>query len=720
MVALTDKLVTVLGAKSANALSEELGLTTVSDLVHHYPRHYRESRSDLSDIVVGEHATVIAEVITFDSMPMRPPRKGNRQEVVIGDGTNTLKLAFFNQKWRESQLKVGTKAIFSGDITEFRKNLQMAHPDYVVVGKDTELGDLPPILAVYPATKNLRSWTIGNCMKLVLPFLELDDDPLPADLRARHNLPDMELALQGIHVPRSWAHLDDSRKRLRWDEAFALQVVLAQRRHEAGSLTAVARPRRSGGLVDAFIDRLPFTLTAGQLEVAEVLERELAATSPMHRLLQGEVGSGKTVLALLAMLTAVDAGGQAALLAPTEVLAAQHFRSITTMLGPLAEAGMLGEAEVSTRVMVLTGSTGAKARRELLGAVGSGEAGIVIGTHALLEDQVAFHDLGLVVVDEQHRFGVRQRDVLRTRGEVPPHVLVMTATPIPRTIAMTVFGDLEVSTLRELPAGRSPISTHVVPSDNAAWLDRMWGRVRDEVKEGRQAFVVFPRIGGDGREETPEAPPSDDEGAAAKRPPLALLELEEEFRSGPLVGLRVGVLHGRLPAEEKDRVMQSFASGGLDVLLATTVVEVGVDVPNATVMIILDAERFGISQLHQLRGRVGRGSSPAWCLLHTGAHPASPAGERLAAVASIGDGFDLAQVDLEHRREGDVLGERQSGRVSRLRLLSLVRDATLIEEARAEASSLVAEDPALTSHPALAVAAASLVDEQAAEFLERG
>lgn len=715
MAALTDSLVATLGMKTAKALADKLDLHTVGDLIHHYPRAYRASASDISDVIPGEHATVIAEVVTFKSIPMRE-RKGSRQEVVIGDGKRTLTLTFFNQAWREKDLRPRTRAIFSGDIGEFRGKLQMTHPDYVLVGSDTEAGDLPPILAVYPATADVRSWTISRCVALVLPELTIHGDPLPVGLRERHGLPDLLVSLHGIHQPAGWPQLEAARKRLRWDEAFALQVVLAQRRHDAALLTAVARPRVVGGLVDSFQDRLPFELTAGQATVATEVEADLAAPTPMHRLLQGEVGSGKTVVALIAMLTVIDAGGQAALLAPTEVLAVQHFRSMTAMLGPLAEAGMLGGDEVSTRVALLTGSTGAKSRKETLSALAAGEVGIMVGTHALLEEQVEFRDLGLVVVDEQHRFGVRQRDILRARSLLPPHVLVMTATPIPRTIAMTVFGDLQVSTLEELPAGRRPISSHVVPADNEMWVDRMWGRVRDEAAAGHQSFVVFPRIGGDDTSEVGQAPPDPE----AKRPPLALLELEAELKAGPLAGLRVGILHGRLPADEKDQVMTAFGAGSLDVLLATTVVEVGVDVPNATTMVILDADRFGISQLHQLRGRVGRGSAAGWCLLHTAVHPASPAGERLSAVASTSDGFQLAQVDLEQRREGDVLGERQSGRVSRLRLLSLIRDGDLIAEARAEAAPLVEFDRDLQDHPALATLVASMLDDQAAEFLKRG
>ncbi|HEY8093343.1 MAG TPA: ATP-dependent DNA helicase RecG, partial [Acidimicrobiales bacterium] len=470
----------------------------------------------------------------------------------------------------------------------------------------------------------------------------------------------------------------------------------------------------------------PFTLTDGQREVGEVISADLASDHPMHRLLQGDVGAGKTLVALRAMLQVVDAGGQAALLAPTEVLAQQHHRSITEMLGPLARAGQLDGAEQATRVALLTGSLGAAARREALLDAASGRAGIVIGTHALLQEQVTFADLGLVVIDEQHRFGVEQRDALRdksTRGR--PHVLVMTATPIPRTVAMTVYGDLDVVALRQLPAGRSPIATHVVPSrDKPHYLARAWERIREEVAQGRQAYIVCPRIGGEA--EDPEengrlfAEPDGGE-TAGRRAPLAVVDLLAEVEQGPLAGLRLAALHGRLAPDEKDKVMRAFAAGEIDVLVATTVVEVGVNVPNATVMMIMDADRFGVSQLHQLRGRVGRGSLPGLCLLVTEAEEGSPARRRLDAVASTTDGFALSRLDLEQRREGDILGVAQSGRSGTLRLLTITheQDEELIGQARAEATALVDADPELSDHPVLAQALTELLGDDRAEYLEK-
>jgi ATP-dependent DNA helicase RecG len=552
----------------------------------------------------------------------------------------------------------------------------------------------------------------------VLEKLRPPADPLPATVRANRNLVGISPALHEIHRPSSKEALFTAKYRLKWDEAFAVQLTLVQRKARAAESPARARPRTPDGLLAAFDAVLPYELTEGQLEVGEEIAADLGRPHPMHRLLQGEVGSGKTLVSVRAMLQVVDSGGQAALLAPTEVLATQHFRGISAQLGPLGRAGELDGDPRGTRLALVTGSLGAAARRAALAQVADGGAGIVVGTHALLYEGVDFHDLGLVVVDEQHRFGVEQRDALRAKAAQPPHVLVMTATPIPRTVAMTVYGDLEISTLTQLPRGRSPIASHVVPAaDKPAYLDRAWRRIREEVQAGHQAYVVCPRIG-ESLSDDDEPPP--DDGESARRPPLAVTEVAPLLAEGPLHGLRMGVLHGRLPADEKDAVMRAFAAGELDVLVATTVIEVGVDVPNATVMIIMDADRFGVSQLHQLRGRVGRGSAPGLCLLVTEAAEASAARERLAAVASTTDGFKLSEIDLEQRREGDVLGASQSGKHSHLRLLSLLRDAKLITDARAEALALVQDDPDLSRHPALAASVAALVDEERAEYLEKG
>ncbi len=625
-------------------------------------------------------------------------------------------------------------------MSSFRGRRQLVHPEYELLpatAEDRVTAELAEefaseLIPVYPASAKLTSWAISRQVGVVLDGLDAGEDPLPAALRARHDLWPRELALRAIHRPADRSDLRHARHRLKWDEAFTMQAALAQRRHAAAAMPAVPRPPAEDGIAAAFDQRLPFTLTEGQRAVGAVITHDLACAYPMNRLLQGEVGSGKTVVAVRAMLQVVDAGGQAALLAPTEVLAQQHYRSITALLGPLAAAGELAGGEQATRVALLTGSTGVRARRAALSDVFTGDAGILIGTHALLEDQVQFADLGLVVIDEQHRFGVEQRDALREKAAGSrPHVLVMTATPIPRTVAMTVFGDLEVSTLAELPAGRSPIATHVVPAaERPHYLERAWQRVREEVAAGRQAYVVCPRIGGadDDGGEAPAA--ADGAGAPAdgdsgdgpeetRRPPLAVLDVAPELAGGPLSGLRVGIMHGRLVPDEKDRVMSAFAAGELDVLVSTTVIEVGVDVPNATVMVIMDAERFGVSQLHQLRGRVGRGRNPGLCLLVTEAPPDTPARERLDAVAETGDGFQLSRLDLQQRREGDVLGSAQAGRRSSLKLLRLLEDEDLIAAAREEATALVTADPALEAHQPLREAIDDFLGDRKAEFLDK-
>ncbi|MDQ3764880.1 MAG: ATP-dependent DNA helicase RecG, partial [Actinomycetota bacterium] len=636
---------------------------------------------------------------------------------------------FFNQ-WRlDKTLTPGRKALFAGRVTTYgkKRTLQLTHPRYQLLDGDAdELAEFSrPLIPVYPATKDLPSWTIQLCVRQVFDVLDEPLDPLPQSLREQHRLLGLGAALRAVHRSNDRSEIAAAHRRLKWDEAMAVQLTLAQRRQEAALRPAPACPRRDGGLAAAFDAALPFTLTAGQREVGELLAAELAGEHPMNRLLQGEVGSGKTVVALRAMLQVVDAGRQAVLLAPTEVLAAQHARSLRDMLGEHGRAGELGSAEQSTRVALLTGSLPARSRKQALLDVASGAAGIVVGTHALIQDRVSFADLGLVVIDEQHRFGVEQRDALRARAleGTSPHVLVMTATPIPRTVAMTVYGDLEVSALRELPNGRSSISTTVVPvGEKPSWLDRVWRRITEEVVAGRQAYVVCPRIGGvdaPAEDATDGGTSNGDASEDGGRPPLAVLDLAPQLDEGPLAGLRLGVLHGRLPGDDKDAVMRSFTVGEIDVLVATTVVEVGVDVPNATVMVIMDAQRFGVSQLHQLRGRVGRGVHPGLCLLVTDSPEGTTARERLDAVAATTDGFELAQLDLELRREGDVLGAVQSGRRSGLKLLSLLRDEDLIGQARDAAQQLVRTDPELTEHPGLAQLAADLLDEHRAQFLQK-
>ncbi|WP_392898593.1 ATP-dependent DNA helicase RecG [Streptomyces sp. LN699] len=731
--ALDEDLKKTLGPATAKVLAEHLGLHTALDLLHHYPRRYAErgeltSLADLAD-QLDEHVTVVAQVADARLLTYQGGRGGGKRlEVTITDGSGRLQLVFFGSGVHKphKDLLPGSRAMFAGKVSRFNHKLQLAHPAYEPLGRDADdtggadaaaafAGRLIPI---YPACKQMESWKIAKCVDAVLPGVREAVDPLPATLREGRGLVPLTEALLKVHRPTTKADVEDARQRLKWDEAFVLQVALARRRHADSQLPAVPRRPRPGGLLDAFDAKLPFTLTEGQRTVSKEIFDDLATDHPMHRLLQGEVGSGKTMVALRAMLAVVDAGGQAAMLAPTEVLAQQHQRSITEMMGELAEGGLLGGSDQGTKVTLLTGSMGVPARRRALLDLVTGEAGIVIGTHALIEDKVQFHDLGLVVVDEQHRFGVEQRDALRSKGKQPPHLLVMTATPIPRTVAMTVFGDLETSVLDQLPAGRSPIATHVVPAkDKPHFLARAWERVREEVENGHQAYVVCPRIG-DGEDEPKKKKAAEEDGD--KRPPLAVLEIADQLARGPLAGLSVEVLHGRMDPADKDAVMRRFAAGEVKVLVATTVIEVGVNVPNSTVMVIMDADRFGVSQLHQLRGRVGRGSAPGLCLLVSEMHEASPARARLAAVAATLDGFELSRIDLEQRREGDVLGQAQSGVRSSLRMLAVIEDEEVIAQAREEATRVVAEDPELEHLPGLRTALDALLDTEREQYLEKG
>ncbi|MFE6742755.1 helicase-related protein [Streptomyces tubercidicus] len=1014
MAALDEPLKKILGGTTAKVLAEHLDLHTVGDLLHHYPRRYAErgELTRLADLPLDEHVTVVAQVADARVLKFNGGR-GQRLEVTLTDGSGRLRLVFFGKGIHKphKDLLPGRRAMFAGKVSVFNHKLQLAHPEYELLDRTADDGDdavsafANQLMPIYPACQQMASWKIAKAVDAVLPSAQDAVDPLPEALREGRTLVPLTEALLKIHRPASKADIADARSRLKWDEAFVLQVALARRRRAETQLPAVARTLVKDGILDAFDAELPFTLTDGQQKVSREIFDDLATEHPMHRLLQGEVGSGKaqpldalvltphgfrpmgemtvgtevvvpsgelavvdgvfpqgerevwrlvlsdgsavecddehlwivaargpgervlttrelradllgadgrpqwsiapatpvdldggearpldpyevgralgdgsgarpadrvpaayrnaplkdrlavlqglmdagggpaggaavfreaagplagdlawlvrslggaarlepvyggaydvsvalpdgsppfrdparahavtpgvgahpeggpgfrrtiqaiehtgrkpvqcisvahpdhayvtdhftvthnTMVALRAMLGVVDSGGQAAMLAPTEVLAQQHHRSITEMMGELAEGGMLGGAERGTKVVLLTGSMGAAARRQALLDLVTGEAGIVVGTHALIEDKVQFHDLGLVVVDEQHRFGVEQRDALRGKGKQPPHLLVMTATPIPRTVAMTVFGDLETSVLDQLPAGRSPIASHVVPAkDKPHFLARAWERVREEVAAGHQGYVVCPRIGDE--EEPPKgakkgasgskgaaAKASSPEDVAEKRPPLAVLDIAEQLTTGPLDGLRVAVLNGRMAPDDKDDVMRRFAAGELDVLVATTVIEVGVNVPNATAMVIMDADRFGVSQLHQLRGRVGRGSAPGLCLLVSEMPEASPARARLAAVAGTLDGFELSRIDLEQRREGDVLGQAQSGVRSSLRMLAVIDDEEVIAAARDEATELVAADPELSGYPELRIALSALLDDEREQYLDKG
>ncbi len=711
-------------AAAAEKFAKHRDIHTVGDLLAFWPRRYRTREADLGAVTPGEFLVGVAEVKAASTRSMKA-RKGTMLNVVITDGTHDLDITFFKAWGHEKALVPGARGIFAGTVGTYNGRLQLTHPGYTMLD-DFDAGDRRDLIPIYRSVGNLHTWTVTESVRRVLDVLDDVPDALPEEVRVRRNLVSRTDALRGIHGPDTLEQVAAAQQRLRYEEAFVLQATLAQRRRASAGTATRARPGRPDGLLAAFDERLPFSLTDGQREVGATIEEEMSRELPMHRLLQGEVGSGKTVVALRAMLRAVDSGGQAALLAPTEVLAGQHLRTISGMLGDLAEGGMLGGADEATRVVLLTGSQSTAERRKALLDVVSGDAGIVVGTHALLQENVDFLDLALVVVDEQHRFGVEQRDALRGKGATPPHVLVMTATPIPRTVAMTVFGDLETSTLRELPAGRAPITTHVVPEGRPGWMERTWARVGEEVRSGRQAYVVCPRIGDDdapdeGSVIAPEAPAEgEDETAAPPRPLKSVTAVYAELAEEPsLAGLSIEVLHGRMPADEKDAVMGRFQRGETDVLVSTTVVEVGVDVPNASVMVVMDGDRFGVSQLHQLRGRIGRGGFPGLCLLVTGTD-AEPALTRLAAVAGTTDGFELARLDLSQRREGDILGAAQHGRRTQLEFLHILEHEDVIEAAREDAFAVVDGDPELADHPLLAEAVRARVDAEQAAYLERG
>jgi ATP-dependent DNA helicase RecG len=723
MADLDSKLSSVVGDRTAKVLSDGLEIKSVGDLMRHYPRRYmvRGELSDISALTEGDEVTILAEVFSSTNRPLRG-RKGSIFEVVVTDGTDKLSLTFFNQAWREKELKVGRQGLFAGKVGVFNSKKQLAHPDYEMIpdGNDVDAAASSfagKFLPVYPATSKMPSWKISKCVEMAIDSLDEIEDYLPENIRQAHDYPTLHQALVQLHRPADLDSAEKARERLTFDEAFLLQSLLVMRRNELKKLNTASRKTITGGILEAFDKSLPFELTGGQKTVCAEIERDLAQDHPMHRLLQGEVGSGKTIVALRAMLAVVDSGGQAALLAPTEVLAAQHLRTIEKLLGDLAQGGKLGSQDKATQVTLITGSQNVPTRKAALALAASGDAGIVIGTHALLGEKVEFKDLGLIVVDEQHRFGVEQRDALKEKAQKPPHLLVMTATPIPRTVAMTVFGDLDVSTLRELPLGRQPITTHVIPvMEKPGYLERAWERIREEVAQGHQAYIVAPRIQA-GSDENADI---DFLFGTESNDIASVEELAPRLHGDALSGLKLAMLHGRLSTEEKERTMTAFAAGEIDVLVSTTVIEVGVDVANATVMVIMDADRFGVSQLHQLRGRVGRGTSPGLCLLVTNAMAETPARARLDAVAATLDGFELSRIDLEQRREGDVLGARQSGTQSHLRLLRVLRDEDLIEAARRDAQEIISASPDLTSYPALKNELNAMARDMAVDYLDKG
>ena len=683
-----------------------LGITNVLDLIEHYPRRYldRTKRSDIADLRVGEEATVFAEVRKMSS---RRTRQGRALvETIVYDGTSYLYVTFFNQAWRAQQLPVGTEAAFFGRLEHYRGKHQMTNPAVDVLGRIGEKTGV--IVPIYPQSgkADVSTWQLQKFVGEALRRARDFDDPVPADILRRLNMTDRTRAYNGIHQPETEADHFRAAHRLRFDEFLRMQLGLVARKRAFEERRIGLTHRIDGPLVPAFHAQLPFPLTGDQRKVIDEINVDLAAPRPMHRLLQGDVGSGKTVVALSALLAAVQSGYQGALMAPTEVLAEQHHLSISRFLEGLTVASvrtLLGERPV--RVELLTNRTGAAGRRKLSAALVAGEVDIVVGTHALIYDSVAFPALGVAVIDEQHRFGVEQRALLRAKGpgggadggEGPePDVLVMTATPIPRTAAMLIYGDLDKSELREMPPGRTPITTEVIPPSP---LERegAYRRLREQVAAGRQAYVVCPLVEGSEKVE-----------AKAATEEAARLEVEE------LAGLRVGLLHGQMPPADKEATMARFRDGLIDVLVATTVIEVGVDVPNATVLVVEDADRFGLSQLHQLRGRVGRGGGESWCFLF--ADPQTPEAEaRLQAMADSTDGFLLAERDLEIRGAGEVFGERQAG-FTDLKLGRIPRDEPVVLEARRVAEEILDADPGLATHRQLAEEVEDLLGDDV-EFL---
>lgn len=685
-------------------LKRAFGYQTVKELLWHLPRKYtkRGELTPLNTLPVGENVTIIAQVLDVKKHTMQA-RGGTILSVRVTDGTGFMSLTFFNQPWRAAELLPGKQGQFSGKVKSYRGQLQLQNPEYqlfeseaesLAAGADTAKLAQARALAysrkpvpLYPATGSLPSWAIAKAITQTLEKLSTQADPLPQNITIAENLLDYDSALRLAHLPATDSDWRAALKSLKFREAFELQLVLAKRAAWIDAQAATARPKNPNGLLAAFDSALPYTLTQDQQAAGERIAAGLNRTKPLAALLQGEVGSGKTLVALRAMLQVADSGGQSALLAPTEVLAAQHLHSFQELLG----------AELSKKVhpVLLTGSLSTQERKKAALAVASGQALLVIGTHALLSKTTIFADLGLIVIDEQHRFGVEQRETLRKKSKKHPHLLAMTATPIPRTIALTAFGELETIEIRRLPAGRAGIKSFAVqvrqmPKQHA----RAWQRAREEIAAGRQVYVVCPAI------ETDNEPGNTN---LEKRQRASVYEVAARLRARPdFQGVQIAELTGQQSGEEKDRIMSEFAAGKTQLLVATTVVEVGVNVPNATMMLVLEADRFGVSQLHQLRGRVGRGNHPGLCLLLTEVALESPAWERLSAVADTLDGFALAELDLEQRREGDILGTAQSGGKSTLKVLRVVKDKETLIAARDYAKTLVAVDPQLTAYPLLA------------------
>ncbi|MCQ9367799.1 ATP-dependent DNA helicase RecG [Brevibacterium sp. 50QC2O2] len=695
---------------------ESLGLVTIHDVFRNLPRRYifPGQATRIRELEVGQEAVLYVRVTDADSWSKpnqrsRGPRMMHMTRLRLSDGEATISATFFNQKWMEKKAAdaIDSFVLIAGKVEQFRGSPQLQNPKFITQDGSEEYapGAITKPIPIYRANARIASNRIQRLTKVLLAAApqECFADVVPQRIRTAHGLPDFRTVLQYLHDPAEADQPEQAIHALKFEEALSLQAELASRRRRFEEQSAIALAGAIGGHLDTFDAELDFTLTRSQIRVGTEISADLLRSRPMNRLLHGDVGSGKTLVALRAMLQAVDSGKQAALVAPTEVLAAQHYNSLRSLLGSRVNDGTLSGDPDGVRIELITGSLPAARRRKVALAVASGEVDIVVGTHALMSEKTVFAELGLVVVDEQHRFGVRQREALRTKGgEGVPHMLVMTATPIPRTVAMTVFGDLDVSVLDELPGGPKRIKTFVVGAEHPRWYERMYQVMAERIAAGQQVFTVVGRIDSKA-DETGLAPGGvlpgveDTAAALAARPELCAIPTP----GGGTRAARIGILHGRMTPEDKDAAMAAFVAGDTDVLVATTVIEVGVDVPNATCMAIMDAEMFGVAQLHQLRGRIGRDGREAICFFATHRPPDDPARERLDTVAGTLDGFALATFDVETRREGDVLGLSQSGLRTSLKYLSVIKDENLVLAARADAFALVDEDPTLESFPAL-------------------
>jgi ATP-dependent DNA helicase RecG len=697
-----------IGPKSAEALSE-LGIRNVADLLHHVPRRYidRSKKAPIAQTPIGSEVTLIGEVRSVSER--RPRRNLVIVEARIADETATIKAVWFNQRFRLQQLSEGALVALSGEVEAFRGTLQMKSPDVDVLDSPSERLLTGRVVPIHSRVAKLKVGTIRRAIYNALKRSRPIADTVPAEYLAAHGLMARDDAFHSIHFPASLDEVGPARKRLVYDELFRLELALAlQKRKQMLDATGVAHDP-SGELAGAFLAGLPYSLTGAQRRVLDEIETDLRSPHPMHRLLQGEVGSGKTVVAVATLLAGIEGGWQGAIMAPTEVLAEQHYLGVRSLLGqaglspdPVGGGARLGMDSLfagdgpAVHLALLSGSTAAAnykpdiSRAELIEDVASGQVDLVVGTHALIQEGIHFDRLGVAVVDEQHRFGVAQRVQLKEKADlIEPDLLIMTATPIPRTLSMTLYGDLDVSIIDEMPPGRTPVDTRHLPkgSENVAWE-----LVEREVAEGRQAFVVCPLVDDSVKIEAASA--------TAEHERLSVLMPE----------LKVGLIHGQLRSADKEAVMAAFRSGETDVLVSTTVIEVGIDVPNATVMVIEDADRFGLSQLHQLRGRVGRGEHPGTCLLL--ADPGTTEGEdRLAAMVGTTDGFRLAEEDLRIRGQGTVFGTRQSG-VKDLRLADILADYDTLVAARRDAFGLVDSDPGLKRHQDLAAEVRAMLGER--------